>query len=85
MNPLIETAYSWHGGQWSPLYSFASTGGVVWTEEHREGLVGEILECRTWCLERLEMIDSHRLWQLLRHVQRAELKVPLEVRETCAK
>lgn len=41
-----ETAYQWHGGQWSPLYSFASTGAIVHSEEHREGLIGEIEECQ---------------------------------------
>ena len=26
---LRETASAWHGGQWSPLYAFASSGTVV--------------------------------------------------------
>ena len=42
-------AYRWHGGQDSPLYSFASTGGVVHTQEHREGLVAEVQENVGWC------------------------------------
>lgn len=41
-NPLINTAYDWHGGQSSPLYSFASTGGVVHSEDHRENLKHEL-------------------------------------------
>lgn len=40
----VETAYNWHGGQWSPLYSFASTGGKVWSEDHRQGLKHEIAD-----------------------------------------
>ena len=38
----IDLAYSWHGGQSSPLYSFASTGGVVHNEQHRTNLNKEI-------------------------------------------
>lgn len=36
-----DIAYSWHGGQDSPLYSFASTG-KVWGRDHRERLLREI-------------------------------------------
>ena len=43
---IIQTAYDWHGGQDSALYSFASTGGVVWSEDHRRNLIGEIAGCR---------------------------------------
>jgi hypothetical protein len=42
---MTATAYEWHGGQFSPLYSFASTGGKVHTEAHREKLLAEIDEC----------------------------------------
>ncbi|MCR4339856.1 MAG: hypothetical protein NUW01_08220 [Gemmatimonadaceae bacterium] len=35
-------AYDWHGGQWSPLYSFASTGGIVHSAEHQAGILREI-------------------------------------------
>lgn len=38
----VSTAYSWHGGQNSALYSFASTGGIVHNEGHRNSLIGEI-------------------------------------------
>lgn len=37
-----ETAYDFHGGQYSPLYSFASTEATVWSEDHRAQLEGEI-------------------------------------------
>lgn len=42
---LVQTAYDWHSGQWSPLYSFSSTGGTVHSEEHREELKREIWRC----------------------------------------
>jgi len=35
-------AYEWHSGMSSPLYSFASTGGHIHSEEHRTGLSSEI-------------------------------------------
>lgn len=38
-----ETAYDWHGGQSSPLYSFASTG-VVHGAEHRAAILAELAE-----------------------------------------
>ncbi len=41
----IQTAYEWHGGQWSPLYSYASTGGKVHSEEHHYALIREIEHC----------------------------------------
>ena len=34
-----EIAGEWHGGQWSPLYAFCSSGTMV------EGLEGEIADC----------------------------------------
>jgi len=39
-----DTAYAWHGGQYSPLYSFASTNATVHDEDHRAQLEGEIGE-----------------------------------------
>jgi hypothetical protein len=40
-----ETAYEWHGGQFSPLYSFASTECAVYSESHRSDLNYEINRC----------------------------------------
>lgn len=37
------TAYNWHGGQWSPLYAFASSGIV----EDLNALLSEIKQCST--------------------------------------
>lgn len=37
-----EVAYSWHGGQNSALYSFASTDCTVWSKSHREDLIAEV-------------------------------------------
>ncbi len=47
-----QTAYSWHGGQDSPLYSFASTGAIVHDEDHRAGLEGEIQHNIDWVISR---------------------------------
>jgi hypothetical protein len=44
-----ETAYSWHGGQNSALYSFASTDCTVWTEEHRASLIADVERCIRDC------------------------------------
>lgn len=49
-----QTAYSWHGGQDSPLYSFASTGAIVHDEDHRAGLEGEIQHNIDWVSSRPE-------------------------------
>jgi hypothetical protein len=43
---MRRIAYDWHGGQSSPLYSFASTG-KVWDEVHRERLKTELAGCLT--------------------------------------
>lgn len=43
-----NTAYEWNGGQWSALYSFASTGGVVHSETHRRNLIIEIEDCMNY-------------------------------------
>ena len=40
-----ETAYSWHGGQFSALYSFASCDCEVQSESHREDLQVEVAQC----------------------------------------
>lgn len=40
-----DTAYEWHGGQYSALYSFASTDCTIWSEEHRSSLVQDINSC----------------------------------------
>ena len=73
MHPLRNTAYDWHGSQDSPLYSFASTGGIVHTEEHRERLLAEIAECSSYVGN-----DDPELDRLLAHVEQAEIGVALE-------
>jgi hypothetical protein len=70
-------AYDWHGGQDSPLYSFASTGGVVHTQEHREKLVAEVQADIDWCDANQstdEAGDRVSLGLLLAFVQAAPLK-----------
>ena len=49
-----ETAAAWHGGQWSPLYAFASTGTV------REDVLSEVDECIA-SLEGDRAINAHSL------------------------
>jgi hypothetical protein len=64
-----QTAARWHGGQWSPLYAYASTGAVV------AGVDREVLDCLD-IVERGELnvdadpVEEHeRLLALLRHVE----------------
>jgi hypothetical protein len=40
-----DTAFEWHGGQWSPFYSFASTECTVWSEDHRAQCIAECEAC----------------------------------------
>lgn len=40
-----ETAYEWHGGGSSPLYSFASCNCTIHSNAHREKLRTEIRKC----------------------------------------
>ncbi len=40
----IETAFNWHGGISSPLYSFASTRKLH-SENHRDDVLDEIDKC----------------------------------------
>ena len=42
--PIIETAFHWHGGQESALYAFASTREVQ-SEEHRAAVLDELAKC----------------------------------------
>ncbi len=39
----VSIAHQWHGGGGSPLYRFASHGGLVLSEKDRVALVAEIL------------------------------------------
>jgi len=45
---IINTAYEWHGGGGSPLYSFASTGGKIHSAKHKSELESEIQKCIDW-------------------------------------
>lgn len=42
LHAAVETAYEWHSGQSSYLYSFASLGGVLFKESWRGGLENEV-------------------------------------------
>lgn len=49
---LRQLAYDWHGGQWSPLYAFASSGAIT------EGLASEADRCASQA-ETLEAADDY--------------------------
>lgn len=81
-----RVAYEWHGGMSSPLYSFASTGGTVWSEDHRRNLIREVEKDIAWAeqynADREARPEScrgrddygqgpHRLRRLLEYVQGA--------------
>jgi len=55
-----QTAYDWHGGQWSPLYSFASSGTIT----SKGSLLGEIDSCIASATMRPEHFDSNELIKL---------------------
>lgn len=56
-----EVAYSWHSGQNSPLYSFASTDCTVWSEAHREDLITEVK--RAIRLVQASPLDYYADWE----------------------
>lgn len=70
----------------SPLYSFASCGGVVHSDEHRQGLIKEVQKNIEWTAENLRVVASaggrhkeyegepHRLSRLLEYIKWAPLK-----------
>jgi hypothetical protein len=87
MSSIRLTAYEWHGGGGSPLYSFASTGGKVHSEEHRANLVseieGNIRYCDNeaspqWLAEHDKAAEEARLTRLLAHIWQAEVGSQIE-------
>jgi hypothetical protein len=72
MHPLIELSYNWHGGGGSPLYRFASFGGVVNDEGHREDLIEEITDAIVLA-DKQEDEDYYALMDLLEYVETAEI------------
>lgn len=74
MNSPVATAYEWHRGQSSPLYSFASTGGKVLSEEHRANLLGEIAKCLAWAEEQRLIDEIDDLAKLSEFVSRQEVE-----------
>lgn len=84
----VRVAYDWHGGQFSALYSFASTGGVVHDQRHLERLRVEVHHNIKWCEEHntkraLELKEyrgpddygrePHRLARLLEFIEAASI------------
>jgi hypothetical protein len=45
--PIIATAFHWHGGQESALYAFASTR-TVQSEEHKAAILAEVAQDIAW-------------------------------------
>jgi len=45
--PIIATAFHWHGGQESALYAFASTR-TVQSEEHKAAILAEVARSIAW-------------------------------------
>lgn len=39
---LVKIAYSWHDGQFSPLYKFACNNGKIFDEQHQIELINDI-------------------------------------------
>ena len=65
--PLL--AEHWHGGQWSPLYAFLSTGTV------EPGLSGELCQCLA-SAERHAPEDIDALREFLQWANLAEDSIP---------
>lgn len=68
----VQTAYEWHGGQSSYLYSFASLGGVLYKESWRGGLENEVesaIESVQRTPDRFEADELEKLQNLLSVVQ----------------
>jgi hypothetical protein len=66
--PVIETAFHWHGGQESALYAFASTREVQ-SEEHRAAVLEEI----GTCLKHADSCEANKLRRLEAAVKSARI------------
>jgi hypothetical protein len=55
----FRTASEWHGGQWSALYSYSSTGAIH-GEEHKQDLLAEIESCQTIAETQSDITDLDR-------------------------
>jgi hypothetical protein len=53
----VLTAFNWHGGGGSPLYSFASTR-TVWSDDHRDRACREVVECLGLVRENHDQADA---------------------------
>jgi hypothetical protein len=56
-------AYSWHSGQWSPLYAFASSGLI----ESPGKLAAEIDAAKREALDKKDLLDLDRLDRYIQH------------------
>ena len=58
-----QLASEWHSGQWSPLYSYSSTGSII------IGLCNEIRGNLNYCLDHFDHVDDiDNLRRFLGHV-----------------
>jgi hypothetical protein len=55
-----KIAGDWHGGQWSPLYAFCSSGTIT------PGIDSEISQCLREVQNRPEYYDEHAVENLLK-------------------
>ena len=70
---LVLTAFDHHGGQNSPLYSFASCGGVVHDETHREQLIKELAKCIEWYMDHIDLEQINNLVKLRYYIIKAQI------------
>lgn len=61
-------AERWHGGQWSPLYAFLSTGTVT------EGLSSEILSCMSHATKNSDEEEHSALFEFAQWAETEEAK-----------
>ena len=71
---VIETAFAWHGGKRSALYSFASTR-QLWSEEHRDNVRTEIAQSIKWQEQNTEQTPGDL--KTLRILRRAACCLPV--------
>lgn len=50
----VRVAMDWHEGPETALYSFASAGGVVHSQEHKDKLTAEVRAALEWVRKRNE-------------------------------
>jgi hypothetical protein len=62
-------AAEWHGGQWSPLYMFCSSGATQDSRYTVDDVIGEVEGCSRFATTYNQQLDLDRLVRYLRSVQ----------------